>query len=82
MWGCGVAGELARYFVVYVPGWGRMDAIIAALGGLQSSLSGVSELFTGGFFWFAMFGVGMVLLLVGVFVSLAVEFFKRLLWRS
>lgn len=59
----------------------QLNSIIAALGSLQTEVSGLSSIFTGGFFWFALFCVGMILLFVTALLWLMIDFFKRLLWR-
>ena len=58
----------------------HLDTIIASLADLQVKLAAFSLLFSGGFFWFSMFCVGLVLLLVSVMLFLFVDFFIRLLW--
>jgi hypothetical protein len=58
----------------------QLDTIIASLADLQVKLAAFSLLFSGGFFWFGMFCVGLVLVLVSVMLFLFVDFFMRLLW--
>lgn len=55
-------------------------AVISALTALQTQLSAFSTLFSGGFFWFALFCVGVVLILVSAMLGLFIDFFVRLLW--
>jgi predicted phage tail protein len=57
-----------------------LNQIISELSALQSSLTSFSGLFSGGFFWFALFCVGVVLILGGYFLYIIVKFFLRLLW--
>lgn len=56
------------------------EMIIASLVDLQSQMTGFSALFSGGFFWFALFCVGVVLILVSAMLGLFLDFFVRLVW--
>lgn len=55
-------------------------AIIGSLVDLQTQMTGFSAIFSGGFFWFALFCVGVVLVFVSAMLGLFVDFFVRLLW--
>ena len=55
-------------------------AIMASLADLQVQLAAFSQIFAGGFFWFAMFCVGVALVLVAEMLFVFVDFFVRLFW--
>lgn len=54
--------------------------VIASLADLQVQMSAFSAIFSGGLFWFALFCVGVVLILVSAMLGLFLDFFVRLLW--
>lgn len=56
------------------------DIVIRLLAELQVQLVDFSQIFRGGFFWFAMFCVGVALVLVAEMLFVFVDFFIRLLW--
>jgi hypothetical protein len=56
------------------------QAIIAALGSLQSRLDGFALVFSGGSFFFQLMTVLLVVLLCSVMLYLFVKFFVRLVW--
>jgi predicted phage tail protein len=60
----------------------QLDTIIESLADLQIQMTAFSAIFSGGFFWFALFCVGVVLVLVAVMLYLFVDFFVHLFWRN